>query len=48
MLLSIWGGKRSGLSTDPNREMAEVHKCMHVLRDAEDRWHSAGRLWYVC
>lgn len=47
LLLSIWGGKRSGLSTDPNREMAEVHKCMNVLRDGEQRWHSAGRLWYA-
>ncbi|KAJ3505766.1 hypothetical protein NLJ89_g7247 [Agrocybe chaxingu] len=47
LLLSIWGGRRSGLSTDPNREMADVHKCMQVLRTSEERWHSAGRLWQV-
>ncbi|KAF9479628.1 hypothetical protein BDN70DRAFT_878593 [Pholiota conissans] len=47
LLLSIWGGKRSGLSTDPNREMAEVHKCMQVLRMSETRWHSTGRLWDI-
>lgn len=47
LLLSIWGGKRSGLSTDPHKEMADVHKCMEVLRACEDRWHSAGRLWCV-
>ncbi|KAF8150167.1 fungal-specific transcription factor domain-containing protein [Crassisporium funariophilum] len=47
LLLSIWGGKRSGLSTDPNKEMADVHKCMQVLRMSEQRWHSAGRLWDI-
>jgi hypothetical protein len=47
LLLSIWGGKRSGLSMDPNKEMTDVHKCMRVLRACEKRWHSAGRLWYV-
>ncbi|KAF9037629.1 fungal-specific transcription factor domain-containing protein [Panaeolus papilionaceus] len=47
LLLSIWGGKRSGLSTDPKKEMADVHKCMQILRHAEDRWHSAGRLWDI-
>ena len=47
LLLSIWGGKRSGLSIDPNKEMADVHKCMQILRLSEERWHSAGRLWSV-
>ncbi|KAK7024381.1 Gypsy retrotransposon integrase-like protein 1 [Paramarasmius palmivorus] len=47
LLLNIWGGKRSGLSTDPSREMKDVHKCMEVLRACESRWHSAGRLWWV-
>ncbi|TFK36748.1 fungal-specific transcription factor domain-containing protein [Crucibulum laeve] len=47
LLLSIWGGKRSGLSTDPKKEVAEVHKCMQVLRSLETRWHSAGRLWDI-
>ncbi|KAF8972347.1 fungal-specific transcription factor domain-containing protein [Flammula alnicola] len=47
LLLSIWGGKRSGLSTDPNREMADVHKCMQVLRNFEARRNPAGRLWDI-
>lgn len=47
LLLSIWGGKRSGLTIDPNKEMADVHKCMQMLKISESRWHSAGRLWYV-
>lgn len=37
LLLNIWGGKRSGLSTDPNKEMADVHKCMQVLQACESR-----------
>lgn len=32
LLLNIWGGKRSGLSTDPAKEMADVHKCMKMLK----------------
>ncbi|KIM40781.1 hypothetical protein M413DRAFT_412939 [Hebeloma cylindrosporum] len=47
LLLSIWGGKRSGLSMDPHKEMIDVHKCMKVLKASEARWHSAGRLWDV-
>ncbi|KDR68550.1 hypothetical protein GALMADRAFT_256803 [Galerina marginata CBS 339.88] len=47
LLLSIWGGKRSGLTTDPNKEMADVHKCMQALRNSEHQWHSAGRLWDI-
>ncbi|KXN82670.1 Transcriptional activator protein acu-15 [Leucoagaricus sp. SymC.cos] len=47
LLLSIWGGKKSGLSTDPSKEMADVHKCMAVLKGCEARWHSAGRLWDI-
>lgn len=47
LLLSIWGAKRPGLSTDSKREMAEVHKCMQILKLSETRWHGAGRLWCV-
>ncbi|KAK7466198.1 Gypsy retrotransposon integrase-like protein 1 [Stygiomarasmius scandens] len=47
LLLNIWGGKRSGLSTDPKKEMADVNKCMQLLRSCEDRWHSSGRLWDI-
>ncbi|KAH9910329.1 fungal-specific transcription factor domain-containing protein [Epithele typhae] len=47
LLLNIWGGKRSGLSTDPAKEMADVHKCMKMLRILEPQWHTAGRLWDI-
>ena len=45
LLLSIWGGKRSGLFLDPYREMDDVHKCMKALNLMEGRLHTAGRLW---
>lgn len=38
LLLNIWGGKRSGLSTDPLKEMADVHKCMGLLKSLENRY----------
>lgn len=47
LLLNIWGGKRSGLSTDPNKEMADVHKAMRCLKSIEDGWHTSGRLWDI-
>ncbi|KAF9220414.1 hypothetical protein BS17DRAFT_344209 [Gyrodon lividus] len=47
LLLNIWGGKRSGLSIDPSKEMADVHKCMSVLKRCEKRWHTSGRLWDI-
>ncbi|KAJ7833497.1 fungal-specific transcription factor domain-containing protein [Mycena leptocephala] len=49
LLMNIWAGKRSGLSlsTDSGQEMAEVHRCMQVLRGCETRWQSAGKLWDI-
>ncbi|KIM40778.1 hypothetical protein M413DRAFT_167868 [Hebeloma cylindrosporum] len=47
LLLSVWGGKRSGLLLDPNKEMADVHKCMKALKASEDRLGTSGRLWDV-
>lgn len=37
LLLNIWDGKRSGLSTDPTKEMQEVHKAMNLLKQVEAR-----------
>ncbi|KAH7929532.1 hypothetical protein BV22DRAFT_1116792 [Leucogyrophana mollusca] len=45
LLLSIWSSKRSGLCTDPAKEMADVVKCMALLKACEKRWHTAGMLW---
>ncbi|KAK1227086.1 Gypsy retrotransposon integrase-like protein 1 [Marasmius sp. AFHP31] len=47
LLLSIWSSKRSGLSTNPAREMTEVHKCMKCLRDCEGQWIGSGQMWDI-
>lgn len=46
LLLNIWGGKRPGsdLSADSDGNMAEVQRCMQVLRVCEIQWQSAGRM----
>ena len=38
LLLNIWGGKRSGVATDPAREMEDVHKAMKMLKSMERRY----------
>ncbi|KII84896.1 hypothetical protein PLICRDRAFT_95023 [Plicaturopsis crispa FD-325 SS-3] len=47
LLLTIWGGKRSGVSIDTTQEMATVHRCMDMLKSMEERWLGAGRLWDI-
>ncbi|KAJ6608498.1 fungal-specific transcription factor domain-containing protein [Mycena sp. CBHHK59/15] len=47
LLLNVWSGKRTGLVPDPSREIANVHKCMEVVRVCEERWQSAGLLWDI-
>ncbi|KAF7360056.1 Zn(2)-C6 fungal-type domain-containing protein [Mycena venus] len=38
LLLNVWSAKRTAVLTpDPNREMANVHKCMEVMRACEHR-----------
>ncbi|KAJ6531232.1 hypothetical protein B0H19DRAFT_966714 [Mycena capillaripes] len=37
LLLNISGGTRSGLSIDTERELADVYKCMTLLRQTETR-----------
>ncbi|KAJ7876717.1 fungal-specific transcription factor domain-containing protein [Mycena olivaceomarginata] len=44
LLLNILSSKRSGLLADPKREIANVHKCMDVIRLCESRWQLAGML----
>lgn len=47
LLLSIWGGKRGGVILDPAKEMADVYRCMNILKRCEGRWHIAGRFWDI-
>lgn len=44
LLVSVWGRKKSGMSVDTAKEMKDVHLCMQVLKDSEERWPVAGRL----
>ncbi|KAF7378272.1 Zn(2)-C6 fungal-type domain-containing protein [Mycena sanguinolenta] len=46
LLLKILSGKLSGPS-DPSHEMANVQKCMEVIRLCEARWQTAGMYWDV-
>ncbi|KAF9010516.1 fungal-specific transcription factor domain-containing protein [Cyathus striatus] len=47
LLLNIWGGKHTGIGRDPAKEMEDVHRCMHVLKLCERRWHIPARLWDI-
>ncbi|KAJ7187374.1 fungal-specific transcription factor domain-containing protein, partial [Mycena filopes] len=47
LLLNVWSVKRTGVVSDPSREIANVRKCMEVVRLCEDRWQSAGLLWDI-
>ncbi|KAJ7495520.1 fungal-specific transcription factor domain-containing protein [Mycena latifolia] len=47
LLLNVWSGMRTGLVPDPSRELANVHKCMEVVRICEERWQSAGLFWDI-
>ncbi|KAJ7172842.1 fungal-specific transcription factor domain-containing protein [Mycena crocata] len=44
LVLNIFGGARSGLSIDTNRELVAVYKCMALLRTSERRWQNGGRM----
>ncbi|KAF7312879.1 Zn(2)-C6 fungal-type domain-containing protein [Mycena kentingensis (nom. inval.)] len=47
LLLNVWSGKRTGLAPDPTREIANVQKCMDVVKVCEYRWQHAGLLWDI-
>ncbi|KAG7451956.1 uncharacterized protein BT62DRAFT_882141 [Guyanagaster necrorhizus] len=47
LLVNIWGGRRSELGIDVDKEMEDVHKCMRVLASLETRYQYAGALWDV-
>ena len=38
LLLSIWVGKRAGMTLDPNKSMEDVHKAMRLLEAVEDKF----------
>ncbi|KAF7309737.1 Zn(2)-C6 fungal-type domain-containing protein [Mycena indigotica] len=47
LLLNVWSGKRTGLVANPEREIANVQKCMDVVKVCEDRWQHAGLLYDI-
>ncbi|KIJ13123.1 hypothetical protein PAXINDRAFT_14023 [Paxillus involutus ATCC 200175] len=47
LAFNIWGGKQSGLSIDSEKEMADVGKCMSVLKRLEKQWHVARQFWGI-
>ncbi|KAJ7878182.1 hypothetical protein B0H14DRAFT_3435749 [Mycena olivaceomarginata] len=47
LLLNVWSGKRTGLLLDSSREIANVHKCMEVVRLCEHRWQLADLFWDI-
>jgi len=44
LLLNIWTAKHGGISLDTDKELADVQKCVDILRSFERRWLVAGRL----
>lgn len=38
LLLSIWGGRRAGLSVDHEKGMEDVHKAMKLLKGLESKY----------
>ncbi|TFK47812.1 hypothetical protein OE88DRAFT_1770005 [Heliocybe sulcata] len=44
LLFKIWGGKKSGMPSDPAQEMDDLRKCWVALKQGEERWYSTGRL----
>ncbi|KAF7351484.1 Zn(2)-C6 fungal-type domain-containing protein [Mycena sanguinolenta] len=45
LLLNVWSGRRTGLAPHMNTAIAEVHKCMRVVKLFETRWQAAGIFW---
>ncbi|KAF8650427.1 hypothetical protein AX16_005231 [Volvariella volvacea WC 439] len=43
LLLNVWGGKHSGSSVNLQKEMADVQKCVNMLRKYEPWWYQAGQ-----
>ncbi|KAI0033780.1 fungal-specific transcription factor domain-containing protein, partial [Vararia minispora EC-137] len=47
LLLSIFGAKKNGMAIDTSKDMARVYICMQSIKESEDRWSLAGRLWDI-
>ncbi|KZV76630.1 hypothetical protein PENSPDRAFT_646069 [Peniophora sp. CONT] len=47
IMLNVWTAKSYGVAIDAAKEMEHVALCMDIIKEAESRWHAAGRLWDV-
>ncbi|KAJ7119982.1 fungal-specific transcription factor domain-containing protein [Mycena crocata] len=47
LLVSMMSKRRMGHEPDIRRGLADVHKCMEVIRLCEDRWQVAGVYWDI-
>jgi hypothetical protein len=43
LLISVWGGKSTGVESDPAVSMQGVERCVHALAEAERRHFGIGR-----
>ncbi|KAJ7108806.1 fungal-specific transcription factor domain-containing protein [Mycena epipterygia] len=43
LLLNVWGGRKVGLTVDPNKCLKDVDICLRVFKAYESRWQIAGR-----
>jgi hypothetical protein len=47
LFLSIWGGIRAGVTSNPQKIMEDVYKCMDYLKHCEPHWQIAGRGYMI-
>jgi hypothetical protein len=44
LLLGTWNARRSNISINIDREMADVYKCISFMQGIEEHWNPAGRI----
>ncbi|KAF7361605.1 Zn(2)-C6 fungal-type domain-containing protein [Mycena venus] len=43
LLLSAWSGKKSDFAYNPSKELDQVHSCLKIMKEAENKYVGAGR-----
>jgi hypothetical protein len=47
LVFNLVSGSDAGLALNPAREIADIQRCVHVLKEGEKRIPIAGRFWYA-
>jgi len=47
LFLNLISGKRAGVAVAPDKNLADLDRCLQVLKQIESTWHIAGRFWDV-